>query len=150
MRSMLVAEECRAVRENVGLLDISGFSRYEISGPNAETWLRKIICGRLPAPGRARLAPLLAPSGRLKGDLTAFNWGDGRWWLMALLSATGTCAGSTTIETKLCDWCKTFRYHRGLRLAGPNHEDVLALLTHQDVSDGARCPLWAATSSTSD
>ena len=134
----IVAEECRAVRENVGLLDISGFSRYEISGPNAETWLRKIICGRLPAPGRARLAPLLAPSGRLKGDLTAFNWGDGRWWLM----------GSYYLRNWHMRW---FHDHRdegvtvqdisditvGFGLAGPKSRDVLALLTHQDVSDGA-------------
>ncbi len=134
----VVAEECRAVRENVGLLDISGFSRYEISGPNAETWLRKIICGRLPAPGRARLAPLLAPSGRLKGDLTAFNWGDGRWWLM----------GSYYLRNWHMRW---FHDHRdegvtvqdisditvGFGLAGPKSRDVLALLTHQDVSDGA-------------
>ncbi len=134
----VVAEECRAVRENVGLLDISGFSRYEISGPNAETWLRKIICGRLPAPGQARLAPLLAPSGRLKGDLTAFNWGDGRWWLM----------GSYYLRNWHMRW---FHDHRdegvtvqdisditvGFGLAGPKSRDVLALLTHQDVSDGA-------------
>ncbi len=134
----VVAEECRAVRENVGLLDISGFSRYEISGPNAETWLRKIICGRLPAPGQARLAPLLTPSGRLKGDLTAFNWGDGRWWLM----------GSYYLRNWHMRW---FHDHRdegvtvqdisditvGFGLAGPKSRDVLALLTHQDVSDGA-------------
>ena len=25
---------------------------------------------------------MLAEDGRLKGDLTLFNWGDGRWWLM--------------------------------------------------------------------
>lgn len=134
----IVAEECRAVRENVGLLDISGFSRYEISGPNAETWLRKIISGRLPAPGQARLAPLLAPSGRLKGDLTAFNWGDGRWWLM----------GSYYLRNWHMRW---FHDHRdegvtvqdisditvGFGLAGPKSRDVLALLTHQDVSDSA-------------
>ena len=29
-----------------------------------------------------RLAPMLAPSGRLKGDLTLFNWDDGTWWIM--------------------------------------------------------------------
>ena len=134
----IVAEECRAVRENVGLLDISGFSRYEISGPNAETWLRKINSGRLPAPGQARLAPLLAPSGRLKGDLTAFNWGDGRWWLM----------GSYYLRNWHMRW---FHDHRdegvtvqdisditvGFGLAGPKSRDVLSLLTHQDVSDGA-------------
>ena len=78
----VVAEECRAVRETVGLLDISGFSRFEVSGPNAKDWLDRTMASRLPGPGRARLAPMLSETGRLKGDLTVFNWGDGTWWIM--------------------------------------------------------------------
>ncbi|MEM6385496.1 MAG: FAD-dependent oxidoreductase [Pseudomonadota bacterium] len=78
----IVAEECKAIREGVGLLDISGFSRYEVTGPNAEAWLDGLLATKLPGPGRARLAVMLAPNGRLKGDLTLLNWGDGTWWLM--------------------------------------------------------------------
>ncbi|MEM9343831.1 MAG: FAD-dependent oxidoreductase [Pseudomonadota bacterium] len=78
----IVAEECAAVRNNVGLLDISGFSRFEVTGPNAEAWLDRIMASKLPAPGRARLAPMLSPEGKMKGDLTVFNWGDGTWWIM--------------------------------------------------------------------
>ncbi len=78
----IVAAECKATREGVGLLDISAFSRYEVSGPNAEAWLDKIMASKLPKPGRAKLAPMLGHDGRLKGDLTVFNWGDGTWWIM--------------------------------------------------------------------
>ena len=78
----IVAEECRAIREGVGLLDITGFSRYDVTGPNAEAWLDRIMASKLPAPGRARLAPMLSETGKLKGDLTVFNWGDGSWWIM--------------------------------------------------------------------
>ncbi|MEM9426335.1 MAG: FAD-dependent oxidoreductase [Pseudomonadota bacterium] len=78
----IVAEECRATREAVGLLDISGFSRFEVTGDGAQAWLDRIMASRLPGPGRARLAPMLAEDGRLKGDLTIFNWGDGTWWIM--------------------------------------------------------------------
>ncbi|WP_306045516.1 FAD-dependent oxidoreductase [Nioella sp. MMSF_3534] len=78
----IVAEECRAVREAVGLLDISGFSRFEVTGAGAEAWLDHIMASKLPAPGRARLAPMLSETGKLKGDLTVFNWGDGTWWIM--------------------------------------------------------------------
>ncbi|MEQ9240865.1 GcvT family protein [Roseovarius indicus] len=78
----IVAEECKAVRETAGLLDISGFSRFEVTGPGAEAWLDHLLASKLPAPGRAKLAPMLAPDGRLKGDLTVFNWGDGTWWIM--------------------------------------------------------------------
>jgi dimethylglycine dehydrogenase len=41
-----------------------------------------MMASKLPGPGRARLAPMLADDGRLKGDLTVFNWGDGTWWIM--------------------------------------------------------------------
>ncbi|MGB7318854.1 MAG: FAD-dependent oxidoreductase [Planktotalea sp.] len=78
----IVANECKAVREKVGLLDISGFSRFEVSGAGAEAWLNTIFSTKLPKPGRARLAVALGEDGRLKGDLTLFNWGDGTYWIM--------------------------------------------------------------------
>ncbi|MEX0503589.1 FAD-dependent oxidoreductase [Alphaproteobacteria bacterium LSUCC0719] len=78
----LVGAECRAVRRDVGLLDITGFSRFEVSGPHAEAWLNRLFATKLPTPGRARLAVALGADGRLKGDLTLFNWGDGSWWIM--------------------------------------------------------------------
>ena len=134
----VVAEECKAVRETVGLLDISGFSRFEVSGPEAETWLNTIMASRLPKPGRAKLAPMLSPEGRLKGDLTVFNWGDGTWWIM----------GSYYLRAWHMRW---FQDHRsgdvtvrdisdamvGFSLAGPNSRKVLEGLTHQDISHAA-------------
>ena len=78
----IVAEECKAVRTAVGLLDISGFSRFEVSGDGARAWLDRVMASKLPAPGRARLAPMLSETGKLKGDLTLFDWGDGTWWIM--------------------------------------------------------------------
>ena len=78
----IVANECKAVRENAGLLDITGFSRFEVSGSGAEDWLHKVFATKLPKPGRARLAVALGEDARLKGDLTLFNWGNGTWWIM--------------------------------------------------------------------
>ncbi|MEM1429161.1 MAG: FAD-dependent oxidoreductase [Pseudomonadota bacterium] len=78
----IVAEECKVTRQAAGLLDISGFSRFEVTGPDAEAWLDHVMASRLPGPGRARLAPMLSDTGKLKGDLTVFNWGDGNWWIM--------------------------------------------------------------------
>ncbi|MEO1703798.1 MAG: FAD-dependent oxidoreductase [Pseudomonadota bacterium] len=77
-----VAAEHKAIREAAGLLDITGFSRFEVYGPGAEDWLNTIFATKLPAPGRARLAVMLSEEGKLKGDLTLFNWGDGTWWIM--------------------------------------------------------------------
>jgi dimethylglycine dehydrogenase len=142
----IVAQECQAVREGVGLLDISGFSRYEVSGPGAKNWLCRLMAGRLPTAGRARLAPMLAPSGRLKGDLTVLNWGDGRWWVM----------GSYYLRNWHMRW---FHDHRtegvdvrdisdamvGFGLAGPKSREVLAALTHQDVNGDALPFMGCAT-----
>ena len=78
----IVSKECLSVRDHVGLLDISGFSRFEVSGPNTEQWLNKIFASKLPKSGKSALAPMLSQTGRLKGDLSVFNWGDGTWWIM--------------------------------------------------------------------
>lgn len=77
----IVGKEVLHTREKAGLIDISGYSRYEVSGPNAEKWLDRVFACKLPA-GRSVLAPMLAPNGKLKGDLTIFNWGDGTFWIM--------------------------------------------------------------------
>ena len=105
---------------------------------NAATWLDRMMASRLPSAGRARLAPMLAPSGRLKGDLTIINWGDGNWWIM----------GSYYLRSWHMRW---FQDHLedgvtvrdisdatvGFGLAGPRSRDVLTSLTHQDVSHEA-------------
>ncbi|MEM1066599.1 MAG: FAD-dependent oxidoreductase [Pseudomonadota bacterium] len=130
----IVREECKAVREDVGLLDISGFSRFEITGPNAEAWLDRMMSTKLPKPGRARLAVMLSPEGKLKGDLTLFNWGDGTWWLM----------GSYYLREWHMRW---FNQHLedgvqlrdigdatvGFSLAGPKSRAVIERLTDGDI-----------------
>lgn len=131
----IVAEECRATREAVGLLDISGFSRFEVTGEGAETWLDRIMASKLPGPGRARLAPMLSPEGRMKGDLTVFNWGDGTWWVM----------GSYYLR----DWHKRWFHDHGgenvtvrdigdatvgFSVSGPNALKVLEKLTEGDIA----------------
>jgi len=79
----LVGAEVRAAREGAAMIDSTGFARWEVTGPSADAWLDRLLACRLPGPGRVKLAPMLGEDGRLKGDMTVFNWGDGRWWLMA-------------------------------------------------------------------
>ncbi len=62
----IIRDEALAVRDAAGLLDISGFARYQVTGPGAEAWLDSVLACRLPSPGRARLAPMLAEDGRLR------------------------------------------------------------------------------------
>ena len=48
MKLVTVGEEVRAVREKVGLLDLTPFTKHEISGPGAEDYLNNMIANRLP------------------------------------------------------------------------------------------------------
>ena len=146
----IVAEECEAVRKRVGLVDISGFSRFEVNGSGAREWLDRIMASRLPAPGRAKLAPMLASNGRLKGDLTVFNWGDGTWWIM------GSYYLRRWHMRWFSDWIATLEAGDvsvrdisdatvGFALSGPRSRDVLAKLTHQDISNEALPFMGCAT-----
>ena len=141
----IVGDECRTVREGVGLLDIAAFSRYEVTGPEAEGWLDWMTVARLPRPGRARLAPMLSETGKLKGDLTLINWGDGTFWI----------EGSYYLREWHMRW---FADHAregvsvrdisddviGFALSGPKSRELIARVTHQDVSNAA-LPFMGAT-----
>ncbi len=139
----IVAAECRAVREAAGLLDTTAFARYEVIGSGAEAWLDGLLACRLPEPGRVKLAPMLGEDGRLKGDLTIINWGQGLWWLM----------GSYYLRQYHLRW---FDDHggegarvrditdavSGFGLSGPRAREILAACTEADLS-GKALPFMA-------
>ena len=132
----IVGDECKAVRTSVGLLDITGFSRFEVSGPNAEAWLNNIMASKLPKPGRAGLAPMLSEEGKLKGDLTVFNWGDGTWWIMGsyYLRAwhmrwfSDHLTEGVSVKDLGEDWA-------GFSLSGPRSKDVISKLTEFSIDE---------------
>lgn len=76
-----VAQEVAAVRSGVGLMEVSGFAKYAISGTDAESWLNYVFACKLPSPGRMALAPMLKHDGRVIGDFTVANLGDNEWFL---------------------------------------------------------------------
>ena len=131
----IVAEECKSIREGVALLDITGFSRFEVKGENAEAWLDKMFATKLPKPGRARLAVMLSSSGKLKGDLTLLNWGDGTFWIMGsyYLRAwhmrwfNDQMQDGVSVRDLGDDIC-------GFALIGPNSQFVLQKVAEGDVS----------------
>ncbi|MGD2101452.1 MAG: aminomethyltransferase family protein, partial [Acidimicrobiia bacterium] len=103
-----------------------------------ERWLDRMMSVKLPGPGRIRLSPMLGHDGRLKGDLTVLNWGDGIWWIM----------GSYYLRAWHMRW---FDDHIedgvavrdmsdavvGFGLSGPRSRDLMELVTHEDVSNEA-------------
>ena len=66
----VVREECLAVRNAVGLMEITGFGKYEITGIGAEAWLSRTLAGHIPKPGRMVLSPMLNEYGKINGDFS--------------------------------------------------------------------------------
>lgn len=130
----LVGDEVAATRERAGLVDTSVFSRFEVTGSGAQAWLDGLLAARLPPPGRAKLAPMLGHDGRLKGDLTAFNWGNGVYWLMGSYYLREFhlrwFAANAMGDAQVRDISDTTS---GFLLTGPRARDVLERCTHQDV-----------------
>jgi dimethylglycine dehydrogenase len=140
-----VAAEVAATREHAGLLDIGVYGRYEVTGPGAGAWLDGLLANRLPEIGRIRLAPMLAPSGKLQGDLTVTRLAADRYWLVGSyylqewhqrwfrdhLPATGV-----HVENLSESWL-------GFSLSGPKSREILQRLTRADVGDAA-LPFLAA------
>ncbi len=48
----IVREECRAVRECVGLYETTNYGKYEMTGRGARAWLDRVFACRIPTPGR--------------------------------------------------------------------------------------------------
>ncbi len=65
-----IREECEAVRDGVGVLDLPGFSRFQLSGPGAGEWLLGRIAGGLPKPGRLSLAYFPDDRGRIVTEMS--------------------------------------------------------------------------------
>ena len=48
-----VGNECRRLRERVGVIDLTPFTKHEVSGPGAEAWLDGLVANKVPDEGRA-------------------------------------------------------------------------------------------------
>ena len=77
----IVQAEVAAVQSAVGLAEVNGFNRYELTGTDVHRFLGRMICGTVPRrPGRVGLGYLLNHQGMLKGECTIANLPDGRVW----------------------------------------------------------------------
>ena len=135
----IVGEECRAVRNGVGINEIHNFGKYEFSGPGAEEYLEYIMANRMPAEGRIALTPMLAPSGKLIGDFTVSRLGP------ECFQVTGSFGAQAYhmrwFESHLPDHGVKLRnislQRIGFQIAGPNARELLSRATRADVSNAA-------------
>ncbi len=134
----VVAAEVANLSKNVGLTEVNGFNRFEITGSGAHEFLDRMICGRVTRkPGRVGLGYLLNHHGMLKSEATIANLPDGRIWY-------GSAAAS---EVHDMDWlCGHLRKdedvqirsltneHTILVLAGPKARAVMQAVSRADWS----------------
>lgn len=77
----VVAKEIEAVRDAVGIMEVSGFNRYEISGTAVHEWLDHVSCSRVSyVDGKVTLVYLLNEHGNVKCEATIANLGENRVW----------------------------------------------------------------------
>lgn len=72
-----VGEECRRLRQNAGIIDISNFAKYRVQGAGATAWLDALFANHMPREtGRSCLTPLISYRGGIAGDFTVTRLGD--------------------------------------------------------------------------
>jgi dimethylglycine dehydrogenase len=134
-----VAEECRAVREAVGVSEIANYAKHEIKGPGAAAFLDRLLANRLPSVGRLALTPMLTPKGKLYGDLTVARLDKETFYLFG--SGAAQNMHRRWFEHHLPGEGVSYRnvtdlYH-GISIAGPRSRDLLQRLIRTDVSAAA-------------
>tara|TARA_Y100000590_G_scaffold109920_1_gene125314 strand:- start:383 stop:2803 length:2421 start_codon:yes stop_codon:yes gene_type:complete len=134
-----VKQECENVQNNVGILDLSTFAKYEISGDDCKNFLERLCANKIPEKdGSIILSHMLNEKGRIQSELTITRFNNKKFYILS----------STASEFRDLDWFlqninenenvvvknKTNDYGV-LVLAGPKSRDVLSELTNEDLSN---------------
>nr|MBX2854852.1 FAD-dependent oxidoreductase [Paracoccaceae bacterium] len=82
-----VREECLAVRDAAGILDLPGFSRYRLQGPGAAEFLRGLCAGGIPKVGRIGLLYCADERGRIVTEMSAMRLDEDFFFLITAASA---------------------------------------------------------------
>jgi glycine cleavage system aminomethyltransferase T/glycine/D-amino acid oxidase-like deaminating enzyme len=130
------AEEHHAVRESVGIYDISSFGKFEVSGPDAEKALQWICAGDVAVePGNLVYTQWLSERGGIEADVTASRTDWDRYIITTYVGSTNkdwwhlkkNLQGDVQLRDVTADYAC-------LALQGPNARAVLEQLVETDVS----------------
>ena len=78
-----VAEECRAVRERVGIMDLSAFGKIDVSGPDAHAFVDRMIANRAPKKvGGIVLSHILNRKGTIEAEVTVARIDEDHFYFM--------------------------------------------------------------------
>ncbi|MCY4396034.1 MAG: FAD-dependent oxidoreductase [Rhodospirillaceae bacterium] len=82
-----IGEECEAVRDAAGILNLCGFSRYLVTGAGAVAWLDGLMTGRIPSVGRIGLGYFPDERGRIVTEMSLIRLAEDRVLLITAAAA---------------------------------------------------------------
>jgi dimethylglycine dehydrogenase len=136
-----VRQEALAVRQNVGLMDLSTFSKYDVTGKNAYAFLERICANKIPArDGGIVLGHLLNANGFIESEITVTRIAAEHFYVLS-------AAVAQLHDLDQINWRKKDSERVTIRditddygvlvLAGPRARDVLAQCTTADLSNAS-------------
>ncbi|MGR3383655.1 GcvT family protein [Roseovarius indicus] len=130
-----IKEECEAVRDACGVLDLPGFTRLWISGEGTDEWLRGFVTGGLPKVGRMNLVYVADGRGRIVTEFSCVRLAEDS--LVLITAATAQWHDGELVRNALAEGLavrETTTERDALLLAGPKSREVLEGLTDGDLS----------------
>ncbi|MGK7654556.1 GcvT family protein [Roseovarius sp. B08] len=132
-----IREECEAVRDACGVLDLPGFSRFRVHGAEADDWLRGFVTGGLPNVGRMNLVYVANAQGRIVTEFSCIRLAENDFVLITAATAQwhdgelirGSVPQGVTVT-------ETTRERSALLVAGPKSREVLAGISDADLEAG--------------
>lgn len=135
----VVAEEVKAVRERVGVFELPSFSKFMVTGKDAEAFLNRVTANRVSRKqGGVVLTHGLGGNGRIQAEFTITRLADDRFYCLSgavgqirdydLLTHGIRDGEDVSVEDVTLD-------KSVLIVAGPNARDVLAQLTDTDLTN---------------
>jgi dimethylglycine dehydrogenase len=132
-----IREECEAVRDACGLLDLPGFSRFRVEGTGADDWLRGFVTGGLPKVGRMNLVYVTNAKGRIVTEFSCIRLAENDFVLIT--AATAQWHDGELIRNSVPEGVsvtETTTERSALLVAGPKSREVLARISDADLEAG--------------
>lgn len=76
-------DEAKAIREGVGLIDATAFTKHRVYGPGATAFLDHFTCNKLPKVGRINLTYALTSAGTTRTEYTIVRKGEDDYYLVS-------------------------------------------------------------------
>ena len=134
-----IKEECEAVRDAAGILDLPGFSRYRLQGEGAAEFLRGLCTGGIPKVGRIGLLYFADDRGRIVTEMSAMRLDEDFFFLITAATAEWHdwewLQKHMPADAKFTMTNVTKEFSTQI-LSGPKSRDILAEISNADLSQG--------------